>query len=119
MLTFIRYIKVYFTFAFLAFVRYNKDLVKSRFCAIHFNVILAGLKKIVRYNAPKASLYHCCQLSRIIRETPDFGPYLPVSRLESKISRIIGGSQWGGGIYGYRLKFWLFYGYRLIFFSYG
>ena len=31
----------------------------------------------------------CCQLSRIIRETPDFGPYLPVSRLESDISRII------------------------------
>ena len=29
-----------------------------------------------------------------------------------------GGSQWGGGFYGYRLKFWLFYGYRLIFFSY-
>ena len=29
------------------------------------------------------------------------------------------GSQWGGGIYGYRLKFWLFYGYRLIFLSYG
>ena len=27
----------------------------------------------------------CCQLSRIIRETPDFGPYLPVSRLESDI----------------------------------
>ena len=30
-----------------------------------------------------------------------------------------GGSQWGGGFYGYRLKFWLFYRYRLIFFSYG
>ena len=29
------------------------------------------------------------------------------------------GSQWGGGIYGYRLKSWLFYGYRLFFFSYG
>ena len=29
------------------------------------------------------------------------------------------GSQWGGGFYGYRLKFWLIYGYRLIFFSYG
>ena len=28
-----------------------------------------------------------------------------------------GGSQWGGGIYGYRLKSWLFYGYRLIFFQ--
>ena len=29
------------------------------------------------------------------------------------------GSQWGGGFYGYRLKFCLFYGYQLIFFSYG
>ena len=27
----------------------------------------------------------CCQLSRIIRETPDFVPYLPVSRLEYEI----------------------------------
>ena len=34
------------------------------------------------------------------------------------ICQIDRGSQWGGGIYGYRLKFWLFYGYRLIFFSY-
>ena len=25
----------------------------------------------------------------------------------------------GGGFYGYWLKFWLFYGYRLMFFSYG
>ena len=25
------------------------------------------------------------------------------------------GSQWGGGFYGYRPKFWLFYGYRFIF----
>ena len=31
----------------------------------------------------------------------------------------IRGSQWGGGFYGYRLKVWLFYGYRLIIFSYG
>ena len=30
-----------------------------------------------------------CQLSRIIRETPDFELFLPVSRLESEISRII------------------------------
>ena len=29
-----------------------------------------------------------CQLSQIIRETPDFRPYLPVSRLESEISWI-------------------------------
>ena len=28
---------------------------------------------------------------------------------------VLRGSQWGGGFYGYRLKFWLFYGYRLIF----
>ena len=31
----------------------------------------------------------CCQLSGIIRETPDFEPFLPVSRLESEISRIV------------------------------
>ena len=31
----------------------------------------------------------CCQLSKIIWEAPDFWPYLPVSRLESDISRII------------------------------
>ena len=49
MLTFIRYIEVYFTFAFLDCVRYNDDFVKSSFCAIHFTVILAGLMKIVLY----------------------------------------------------------------------
>ena len=31
----------------------------------------------------------CCQLSRIIWETPDFEPFLQVSRLESEISLII------------------------------
>ena len=30
MLTFIRYVEVYFTFAFLDYVRYNEDFVKSR-----------------------------------------------------------------------------------------
>ena len=30
-------------------VRYNEDFVKSRLCSIHFTVILAGLKKIVRF----------------------------------------------------------------------
>ena len=30
-----------------------------------------------------------CQLSRIIWETPDFKPFLPVSRLDSEISRIM------------------------------
>ena len=34
-------------------------------------------------------IFQCCQISRIIQETPDFGPYLPVSRLESDISWII------------------------------
>ena len=29
------------------------------------------------------------QLSRIIEETPDLEPFLPVSRLESEISQII------------------------------
>ena len=54
MLTFIPYIEVNFTFALVDCVRYSEDfekskLVKSRFCSIHFIVILAGLKKIVRY----------------------------------------------------------------------
>ena len=54
MFAFIRYIEVYFTFAFLNCVRYNEDFaksrfVKSRFCSIHFIVILAWLKKIFCY----------------------------------------------------------------------
>ena len=49
MLTFIRYIEVNFTFVLVDRVRYHKDFVKSRFCSMHFTVILAGLKKIVRY----------------------------------------------------------------------
>ena len=37
------------------------------------------------------------------------------SRNSKTTAVLIGGSQWGGGFYGYRLKFRLFYGYRLIF----
>ena len=36
MLTFIRYIEVYFTIALLDCVRFNVDFVKSKFCSIHF-----------------------------------------------------------------------------------
>ena len=54
MLKLIRYIEVYSLFAFLDCVRYNEDFVKSRFgisrfCSIHFIVILTGLKKILCY----------------------------------------------------------------------
>ena len=54
MVTFIRYIEANFTFGLVDFVRYNEDFVKWRFVksslsSIHFTVILAGLKKIVRY----------------------------------------------------------------------
>ena len=57
MLTFIRYIDVNFTFAltlWIVFVITIEDYVKARivkssFCPIHFTVILAWLKKIVRY----------------------------------------------------------------------
>ena len=41
---------------------------------------------------PQTTLYmHCqgCQLSRIIQETPGFEPFLPVSGLESEMSRIV------------------------------
>ena len=59
MLTFIRYIEVNVTFALAIVncVRYNEDFVKSRFCSIHFTVILHGLKKIVRHNDLRPSLY--------------------------------------------------------------
>ena len=40
-----------------------------------------------------------------------------VRDLQAKRQTLKWGSQWGGGIYGYRLKSWLFYGYRLIFFQ--
>ena len=33
--------------------------------------------------------HQCCQFSRIIQETPYFEPFLPVSRLESEISRTV------------------------------
>ena len=49
MLTFIRYIEEHFTFALVDCVRHNEDLLKSRFCSIHFTVTLAGLMKIVPY----------------------------------------------------------------------
>ena len=59
MLTLIPHIEIYFTFAFLDCARYNEYFAKSRFfvsrfCSIHFMVILAGLKKIV---IPRTSLY--------------------------------------------------------------
>ena len=54
MVTFIRYIQANFTFGLVDCVRYDEHFVKSRFvkskfCPIHFTVILAGLKKTVRY----------------------------------------------------------------------
>ena len=61
MFTFIRYIEVYFTFAFLDMIVFVRtSFVKSRFvmvrlCSIHFIVSLAGLRKIVCYT--ESSLY--------------------------------------------------------------
>ena len=52
MLTFIRYIEVYYTL--LDCVRYNENFVKSGFFFSHFIVILAGLNKIVRYHIWRA-----------------------------------------------------------------
>ena len=48
-LTFLRYIGVYFMFGLLGCVRYNEDFVISRFCSIHFTVTLAELKNIIPY----------------------------------------------------------------------
>ena len=54
MLTFIRYIEVYFTFGLVGCVRYKEGFIISmfiisRFCSRHFTVILAGLKRIDHY----------------------------------------------------------------------
>ena len=48
-LTFVRYIGVYYTFGILDFVRNNEDFALSRFFPINFTVTLTGLKSIVRY----------------------------------------------------------------------
>ena len=44
---------------------------------------------VLHFKVQIAPNYQCCQLSWIIRETPDSGPYLLVSRLEYEISQII------------------------------
>ena len=49
MLTFLRYIEVYYTFELLDCVRYNENFVISKFCPTQFNVTLAVLKSIVRH----------------------------------------------------------------------
>ena len=56
MFTFIRYIEVYFRFAFLHCVRCNENFVKSRFCSIYI-VILAGLMTIVLYDESSDFLF--------------------------------------------------------------
>ena len=45
--------------------------------------------KKIGHNYTKKTVLQGCQLSQIIRETPDFEPFFPVSRLESEINRII------------------------------
>ena len=56
------------------------------FCACHPREVPRARNHIL---PTEIRAFLCWQLSRIIQETPDFGPYPPVSRLESDISRII------------------------------
>ena len=59
-MTFIRYIRVDFTFGALDCVLYEDFVILrfviSRFCSVHFAVTLAGLKNIVRYTEDLCSL---------------------------------------------------------------
>ena len=48
-LTFVRYIGVYYTFGLPDCIRYNKDFAISRFFPTYFTVTLAGLKSIGRH----------------------------------------------------------------------
>ena len=65
LLTFLRYIGVYFTFGLMDYVRYNEHFVIWRFCSIQFSVTLAGQKNIVRYTEDLVVLrfvksrFHC------------------------------------------------------------
>ena len=53
------------------------------FCACHPREVPRARNHIF---PTEIRAFLCCQLSRIIQETPDFGPYPPVSKLESDIS---------------------------------
>ena len=91
-LTFIRYIDVNFTFAltlWIVFVITIEDYVKARFlkssfCSINFTVILAWLKKIVRYTKDFVKSSFCsinftvilAWLKKIVRYTKDFVMFL-------------------------------------------
>ena len=77
------------------------------------------LKKLVLYVASIHILEGDVALKLWVYKTTGIPSIPSIVRLPVDISQLPWGSQWGGGIYGYRLKFWLFYGYRLIFFSYG
>ena len=46
-------------------------------------------------------------------------PERPLGKKEPEKRVSMGNGVVSGGFYGYGLKFWLFYGYRLIVFSYG
>ena len=54
-------------------VCYNEDFVKSRYCSIHFTVVLARLKKIISY-LPRTSLYRS-SLNRGSTVFPTVGPF--------------------------------------------
>ena len=65
--------------------RFQSKMAKD-YARFQTEMALCGLHKEV---ALQVILLQFCQLPWIIRETPDFGPYLPVSTLESEISWII------------------------------
>ena len=54
-------------------VCYNKDFVKSRYCSIHFTVVLARLKKMISY-LPRTSLYRG-SLNRVSTLFPTVDPF--------------------------------------------
>ena len=55
--------------------------------------------------------YYCIWASRFKRKFEEYNSFRGFTKRKQTRKR---GSQWGGGFYSYRLKFWLFYGYRLI-----
>ena len=79
----------------------------------NINVISVTVELTEGLNVPTEKWVISCIT---LLELPRNIPVICLTMVQTEGLRV---SQWGGDFYDYRLKFWLFYGYRLIFFSYG
>ena len=87
---------------------YNRlvEFAEKTKCEIHSELLSIWIPK---NHSKSHALIHSIHSTLIIKSfLLSWSTLVFVVRLFSGLR----GSQWGGGFYGYRLKFWLFYGYR-------